>query len=239
MSTTRAVLAAVPLMLLFPVRQPLSASQPEIIGPGCTTAFFIDKDCSGYGVGVKSSGDYPLSQGQHVGTPGWYTTLATSPMPMTKTRPSIRRRSGRRSGALTMCEMVRFLKTRKTFSNTSRIFYLSQTGSDSSARINDPRRPFRTMAPILTELQDLKGGAVIIRGGTWTDLDFNPCPYSRRQSVLQSQRERGTPGLRDGLSGRACSNEQRHQLSYLPALSTRLLRHNRRPHFPRRSVWIG
>ena len=192
MLTTRAVLAAVPLMLLFPVRQSLSASQPEIIGPGCTTAFFIDKDCSGYGVGLKSSGDYPLSQGQHVGTPGWYTTGdkpdADDEDPTVNTTAQWQAKWGTDN-----VEMVRFLKTRKTFSNTSRIFYLSQTGSDSSARINDPRRPFRTMAPILTELQDLKGGAVIIRGGTWTDLDFNPCPYSHGNPCFNLSGSEGHP----------------------------------------------
>ena len=30
------------------------------VGPGCTTATYIDKDCSGYGVGRKSPGVYPV-----------------------------------------------------------------------------------------------------------------------------------------------------------------------------------
>ena len=70
MSRMLAAFVAVSGLLLMQGIRPLSAAPPEIIGPGCTTAFFIDKDCSGYGVGVKSSGDYPLSQGQPVGTPG-------------------------------------------------------------------------------------------------------------------------------------------------------------------------
>ena len=186
------MLVVVPLMLLFTAGQPLSASQPEIIGSGCTTAFFIDKDCSGYGVGVKSSGDYPLSQGQPVGTPGWYTTGdkpdADDEDPTVNTTAQWQAKWGTDNAG-----MVRFLRTRKNFSNTRRVFYVSQTGSDSTARVNDPRRPFRSMAPILTALQDLEGGAVIIRGGIWTDLNFNPCRYNNGNPCFNLSGSEGHP----------------------------------------------
>lgn len=188
----RAALLVVPLTLLCVGRQPLCASPPEILASGCTTAFFIDKDCSGYGVGVKSSGVYPLSQGQPVGTPGWYTTGdkpdADNEDPTINTTEQWQAKWG-----IDNAGMVRFLQTRKNFSNTRRIFYLSQTGNDSHAKINDPRRPFRSMAPILTELEDLKGGAIIVRGGVWTDLNFNPCPYNDGNPCFNLSGSEGHP----------------------------------------------
>jgi hypothetical protein len=172
--------------------QPLNAAPPEIIGPGCTTAFFIDRDCSGYGVGVKSSGVYPLSQGAHVGTPAWYTTGdrpdADDEDPTVNTTAQWQAKWGADNAA-----MIRFLRIRKAFSNTGRIFYLSQTGDDRSATPNDPRRPFRSMAPILTALEDLRGGAVIIRGGEWTDLNFNPCRYNEGNPCFNLSGSEGHP----------------------------------------------
>ena len=186
------MLVVVPLMLLFTAGQPLSASQPDIIGPGCTTAFFIDKDCSGYGAGVKSSGNYPLSQGQPVGTPAWYTTGdkpdADDEDPTVNTTAQWQAKWGTDNAG-----MAHFLRTRKNFSNTRRIFYLSQTGSDSTARVGDPRRPFRSMAPILTALEDVEGGAVIIRGGIWTDLNFNPCRYNNGNPCFNLSGSEGHP----------------------------------------------
>lgn len=177
MTRMLATLATVSGLLFMGRVPPLSASPPEIIGRGCTTAFFIDKDCSGYGVGVKSSGVYPLSPGAHVGTPAWYTTGdrpdADDEDPTVNTTAQWQAKWGTDDPA-----MVRFLRIRKSFTNTGRVFYLSQTGNDSTGHVNNPERPFRSMAPILRALQDLRGGAVIIRGGEWTDLNFNPCPYN-------------------------------------------------------------
>jgi hypothetical protein len=187
-----AALVSVAGLLLIGSIQPLSAAPAKIIGPGCTTAFFIDKDCSGYGVGVKSSGDYPLSQGQPVGTPGWYTTGdkpdADDEDPTVNTTAQWQAKWGTDNAGV-----VHFLRTRKNFSNTRRVFYVSQTGSDSTARVNDPRRPFRSMAPILTALQDLEGGAVIIRGGIWTDLNFNPCWYNNGNPCFNLSGSEGHP----------------------------------------------
>jgi len=179
-------------LLLIGSMQALSAPPPQVIGPGCTTAFFIDKDCSGYGVGVKSSGDYSLSQGAHVGTAAWYTTGdrpdADNQDPSVNTTAQWQAKWGSDNSA-----MIRFLRERKNFSNTSRIFYVSQTGNDSNGHANNPERPFRSMAPILRALQDLRGGAVIIRGGEWTDLNFNPCPYNQGNPCFNLSGSDGHP----------------------------------------------
>src|SRR4051812_10982769 len=49
-------------LLLCLIAGPLLAVAPAAaqanIGRGCTTAFYIDHDCDGYGVGKKSSGVY-------------------------------------------------------------------------------------------------------------------------------------------------------------------------------------
>jgi parallel beta-helix repeat protein len=138
------------------------------IGPGCTTATYIDKDCDGYGVGKKSSASYPL---------GLNTTYTTGDMPdADDTDPSVntaaqwQARWGSNNAG-----MVSFLQQKKGFTNTSRVFYISQSGSDSHGVVNDPSHPFRTAVPIRTALHDLQGGAVIVRGGSWTDLDFHAC----------------------------------------------------------------
>ena len=57
------------------IKAPIAHAQaPQVIGHGCTTAYFIDDDCDGCGVGVKSSGQYPLTQNPPaVGTPAYYT----------------------------------------------------------------------------------------------------------------------------------------------------------------------
>jgi hypothetical protein len=147
----------------------------EKIGRGCTTVYYIDKDCDGYGVGKKASDVYPLGETDAASGP---YTVPTGDMQdaddndqEVNTTVSWQAKWGSDNAG-----MVNFLEQRKNFSNTSRIFYLSQNGDNATAVINDPNRPYRTMAPILTILHDLQGGAIIVRGGgLWTDLDFKAC----------------------------------------------------------------
>lgn len=148
-------------------------TSPSPVGMGCSTAYFIDKDCDGYGVGVKTSGTYTLFDGSTpVGTPAYWTTGdkpdADDDDPTVRTTAEWQAKWGSNNAG-----MVNFLNVRKGFANTSRVFYVSQSGDDSTGAVNDPTHPYRTMAPIMTVLADLQGGAVIIRGGTWTDLNFN------------------------------------------------------------------
>ena len=42
--------------------------------------------------------------------------------------------------------------------------------------VNDPTHPYASMAPIMTALEDLQGGVVIVEGGTYTNgLYLSPC----------------------------------------------------------------
>jgi hypothetical protein len=164
-------------LLLLGFMPSLSAATPQDIGPGCTTAFYIDPLCKPCGVGMKSSGQYPVNPPGSLGEPAYYTV---GDMPDADPRdPTIcTTAQWQAKWGTGNTGMVSFLQEEKGFTNTSRIFYVSQSGNDASGVVNDPAHPYRTLAPILAQLEDMQGGVIIIGGGNWTDLDFNPCAYS-------------------------------------------------------------
>lgn len=180
-------------ILAVGIRAPVAQAQtPKVVGHGCTTAYFIDDDCDGCGVGVKSSGQYPVNPSAPVGTPANYT-MGDKP-DADDTDPTVcTTAQWQAKWGATNAGMVNFLQQRKSFSNTSRIFYVSQNGDDASGAVNDPAHPYRSMAPILTQLEDLKGGAVIIRAGKWTDLDFRPCSFSHGNPCFNISGSVGNP----------------------------------------------
>src|SRR5688572_25681721 len=94
------------------------AAAPQSIGQGCTTMYYIDKDCDGYGVGKKSSGLYPLGSGMTF-QPGTYTVGdmvdADDEDPKVNTTVSWQAKWG-----TTKESMVNFLQVRKGFINTGR-----------------------------------------------------------------------------------------------------------------------
>jgi hypothetical protein len=192
----RKVIIGVTLGCLFiiagSIKAPIAHAQaPQVIGHGCTTAYFIDDDCDGCGVGVKSSGQYPLTENSPaVGTPAYYTTGDTPDADDTDPTVCTTGQWQAKWGT-TNQGMINFLQLRKGFTNTARIFYVSQAGNDATGAVNDPTKPFRSLAPILTALENLQGGAIVVRGGTWTDLDFNPCPYSHGNPCFDLS---GSPG---------------------------------------------
>ena len=162
------------------VKAPIAHAQaPQIIGHGCTTAYFIDDDCDGCGVAVKSSGQYPLTQEPPaVGSTPTYTMGDTPDAddtdPTVCTTAQWRAKWGNTNQG-----MVNFLQQRKGFINTSRIFYVALSGNNSTAVVNDPIHPYASMAPIMTTLEDLQGGVVIIEGGTYAKgLYLSPCGYN-------------------------------------------------------------
>jgi hypothetical protein len=155
-------------------------SPPVHAGSGCTTVYFIDRDCDGYGVGKKASGDYPLFPGGIVYKLGDRANWTVGDMPdADDDDPAVRtpaewraRWGGDNRG------MVRFLAARKGFANAARVWYVSLSGSDAAGVVNDPDAPFATPAPALNAMHDLEGGVIVVRGGDWGDrLDFNPCAY--------------------------------------------------------------
>jgi hypothetical protein len=167
---------ALMLVLLGCIR-PVSGATPQSIGPGCTTAFYIDPLCKPCGVGMKSSGEYPVNPSLPIGTSAYYT-VGDEPDADPSDSNVCTTAQWQAKWGTTNAAMVNFLQKVKGFTNTSRIFYVSQSGDDSTGTVNDPTHPYRSMAPILKILEDMQGGAIIIMGGNWTDLDFRPCPYS-------------------------------------------------------------
>ena len=125
---------------------------------------------------MKSNGQYPFAQGPPaVGTAAYYTTGDTPDADDTDPTVCTTAQWQAKWGA-TNQGMVNFLQQRKGFANTSRVFYLSPSGNNSTAVVNDPRHPYASMAPIMTTLEDLQGGVVIIEGGTYTNgLYLSPC----------------------------------------------------------------
>jgi hypothetical protein len=186
----RSLLAAAAILALIVAVPPASAMTPEVIGTGCTTAFYIDKECKGVGVGVKSSGVYALNLTEALGQTGAWT-MGDRPDP-DSTDPSVKTTADwQAKWGATNVGMAKFLRERKGFTNTGRIFYVSLSGNDAAAVINDPTHPYRSIAPIMTILMDLQGGAIIVRGGVWTDLDFNACPFSHKNPCFALS---GSPG---------------------------------------------
>lgn len=145
-------------------------AQPKVVGKGCTTAFFLDLDCDGYGVGKLASGLYSI--GYNGNLQGRLLNATTGDMPDADDQdPTVRTTAEwQAKWGTSNAAMVSFLQTRKGFANTSRIFYLSPAGDDATGVVNDPAKPYATMAPILIALHDLQGGAVVIRGGAWERL---------------------------------------------------------------------
>jgi len=179
-------------MLVTGAPRSATAAPPQVVGPGCTTAFFLDPLCKGVGVGVKSSGIYTVAQGQTMNTPGIYT-MGNRPDP-DPTDPAVKTTGDwQAKWGIDNAGMINFLSRRKRFTNTSRIFYIAQSGNDATGAVNDPKRPYRSMAPIMAKLRDLQGGAVIIRGGRWTDLDFNACKYSHGNPCFSLSGSKGHP----------------------------------------------
>ena len=172
------------------------AKAPQVIGHGCTTAYFIDDDCDGCGVGVKSSGQYPLTQQPAaVGSTPTYTMGDTQDADDTDPTVCTTAQWQAKWGT-TNQGMVNFLQQRKGFTNTNRIFYVSPSGNNSTATVNDPTHPYSSMAPVMTTLEDLQGGAVIIEGGTYTNgLYVSPCGYNGGNPCWELSGSSGHPLL--------------------------------------------
>ena len=113
---------------------PAVYSQPgiQIVGPGCTTAFYIDPLCKPCGVGMKSSGQYPVTQTPPgYGAPAFYTMGdmpdADPNDPTVCTTAQWEAKWGWTTpvSASDNNAMVNYLQQDMHFTNTSRIFYIS------------------------------------------------------------------------------------------------------------------
>jgi hypothetical protein len=137
-----------------------SADQPSAgagIARGCTTAYYIDWDCDGYGPGVRSSGVY-----------GW-DVLGVGDMPDAddedadiNTTASVIAAFGS-GGSLSNAQLKTFLAT-LGYSAADNVFYISTTGT-SSGTADDPTDPWQNWGQIRTLLDP--GDVVVYRAGTY------------------------------------------------------------------------
>lgn len=148
-----------------PPPPPPPPSGLQMVGIGCTTVYYIDKDCDGFGTGKKASDVYPLGSGVSF-QPGTYT-MGDKPDADDTDATVNTTASWQTKWGTTNQGMVNFLQQKKGFTNTSRIFYISKDGNDATAVVNDPTKPWRHSTPVVLQMQDMQGGAIVIRGGVW------------------------------------------------------------------------
>jgi parallel beta-helix repeat protein len=139
------------------------------LGRGCTTAWFIDEDCDGYGVGVRSSGSYgDIGLGDKPDATDLDASLNTPASVLAAY-------DANHNGALETSELKSFLSAKKGIT-AGNIYYISTTGNNATGEPNNPNKPYATyhVPPAGTSTygvwQYLKPGDVVIyRGGTYKD----------------------------------------------------------------------
>lgn len=132
-----------------------SAFAQTHIGVGCTTAYYIDKDCDGYGVGKKLSGNYPLGVG--------VTAVGGDKPDADDTDPAINT-PATWTGSYTLLQMLATLGY-----TPARIWYVDiVSGNNATGLVNDITKPFRDTGAVASAYRDNAGGAIVIRAGTYT-----------------------------------------------------------------------
>ena len=121
------------------------AASPQIgLGPGCTTAYHIDWDCDGYGVGTDPNDPNPLLGPD-----------ADDNDPSVNTPDSMLAKWG------TVSAFMAHLGY-----NQNNIWYLSTTGSDATCAANNAALPCLTWSYVYSASS--AGDAILVRGGTFT-----------------------------------------------------------------------
>jgi hypothetical protein len=148
---------------------PGGATTPGKIGRGCSTAWFIDEDCDGYGVGVRSSGVY-----------GW-DVLGVGDMPDADDNdPAINTPASvlaaydaNKNGRLDTAELKRFLAEHRGYT-ANHIIYIAPNGSDATGKVDDPGRPYATYGNTVTGAGSVAvpGDVIVYRGGTYVNPDI-------------------------------------------------------------------
>ena len=162
------------------------------IGRGCTTVYYIDKDCDGYGLGKRSNNTYnvgfngrPVGEYYSLGQPwgGQTGDLADADDndPTVNTAASWTAKYVAAPGgpAQINAGIVTFLQTVKGFTNTSRVYYVALDGDNATGVVNDPSKPYASAAALISAFRDVQGGVIVFRGGLWTDhgLNGNCCQH--------------------------------------------------------------
>ena len=110
----------------FPISQPITKAQSSYvpIGKGCTNAYYIDKDCDGYGVASPNGPDADDNDSE-VNTPE--TVIAKYK------------------------NLTNFLH--HLGYNPDRIFYIATDGDDDTGEVNNINNPYKTWGAVKSQLQ--------------------------------------------------------------------------------------
>lgn len=137
---------------------------------GCTTAYYIDWDCDGYGPGVQSDNAYPIT--------GLSAAITSGDMPdADDTDPFINtpdtvlaNYDADSNGALSSAELKTFLSERRGYT-VDQIFYVSTTGNNSTGTSDDPNLPYATYNGALYSAHG-PGDAIIYRAGSYDEPEI-------------------------------------------------------------------
>lgn len=121
------------------------ATYSYILGVGCTTAYHIDRDCDGYGVGTDSNDPNPLFGPDADDNDATVNTTATVLSKYTT--------------------ILNYLQTRPVNPySPNHLWYLSSSGNDSTCAVNDSTKPCLTWNGALSKMS--AGDALLVRAGT-------------------------------------------------------------------------
>ena len=142
---------------------PVRAQSMVPIGKGCTTAFYIDWDCDGYGPGVRSSGVYGYQ------TPGVGNKPDADDSDASINTPATVLTAYDANGNATLdnAELKKFLLERKGIT-ADNIYYISLTGNNSTGAPDSPTQPYASYNGNLYTSHGA-GDVIIFKGGTYVD----------------------------------------------------------------------
>lgn len=153
---------AIQYKLLFCVNLILSVlllSQSSVfsysyIGKGCTTAYSIDEDCDGYGVGAgyvtgPDADDMDPAVNTTATVEAKYGNITTAPNPTIITN------------------LKYFLSATRNYSNIQDIYFIATHGNDGTGAKNDITKPYATFSAVYSRMG--AGDLVLYRGGTYTN----------------------------------------------------------------------
>jgi hypothetical protein len=137
-----------------------------VIGKGCTTAWYIDEDCDGYGPGVRSSGTYGYNQ---LGVGDRPDADDTSPT-LNTFASVVAAYDANANSQLDNNELRTFLSERRRIT-ADNIIYVSPTGSNSTGAPDNASRPYASYGNAVSGVHSVidPGDVVIYRAGTYVN----------------------------------------------------------------------
>jgi hypothetical protein len=133
------------------------------IGKGCTTAWYIDKDCDGWGVRVRSDNQYIIYGGNDYGD----KPDANDNDPTVNTPSSVHNDPRYLVSGNTVETLKNFLQNGRGYNRPNRIFFIATNGVNSNQGANNINQPFATLSYIRDTYNLGPNDFVLYRGGTY------------------------------------------------------------------------